>query len=163
MIIHAWRIVKAGRAATAFSGSGAKEFGGRWNSPGIPVVCLAGSASLAILEMLVHLRAEEMLRHFNLFQVSFDEALMTVADLATLPRSWQYSPPPASVQRIGDLWLAKGESAILRVPSVIVPTEWNYLLNPAHRDFRKITIGPKRSIRFDPRLMKTPLRGGTGN
>src|SRR5437764_448299 len=60
MTLRAWRIVKAKHAATAFSGDGAKKFGGRWNSPGIPAIYLAGSTSLAILEMLVHLQSQEL-------------------------------------------------------------------------------------------------------
>ena len=71
-----------------------------------------------------------------------------------LPASWRRSPPPSAVQRLGDAWLDEGRSAVLRVPSVVVPAEWNYLLNPAHTDFAEIDIGPKRSVQFDPRLVK---------
>ena len=157
MTIHAWRITKAKHAATAFTGGGAKQYGGRWNSPGTAAVYTAGSTSLAILEMLVHLQAQDMLRHYVIFEVSFDHALVQSIDPAALPKSWRRSPAPASVQRVGDQWVAQGRSAVLRLPSVIVPSEWNYLLNPAHLDFAKITIGRKQSIKFDPRLLKTPV------
>lgn len=156
MTIRAWRITKAKHAATAFTGGGAKTYGGRWNSPGTAAVYTAGSASLAILEMLVHLQAQELLRRYVIFEVSFDEAIMTMIDPATLPKSWRKSPSPATVQQVGDEWVTEGSSAVLRLPSVIVPSEWNYLLNPAHPDFAKITIGPKQQIKFDPRLVKTP-------
>ena len=55
---------------------------------------------------------------------------------------------------MGDHWVAGAASAVLRLPSAIVPNEWNYLLNPAHPDFAKITIGPKQHIQIDPRLIK---------
>lgn len=156
MTIRAWRIVKAKHAATAFSGDGARKYGGRWSSPGIPVVYVAGSASLAILEMLVHLQSQELLKRYVMFETSFDDALVKKIDAARLPKAWRQSPPTEPVQQVGDAWVADGNTAILRVPSAIVPTEWNYLLNPAHADFGKITIGPKQQVQFDPRLIKTP-------
>lgn len=156
MMIRAWRITKAKHAATAFTGHGAKSYGGRWNSPGTAVVYVAGSESLAILEMLVHLQAQDLMRRYVIFQVSFDDALMASVDPTTLPKSWRKSPSLASVQQIGDDWIAGGTSAVLRLPSAIVPSEWNYLLNPAHPDFAQITIAPKQPITFDPRLIKSP-------
>jgi RES domain-containing protein len=152
--IHAWRIVKTKHAATAFSGDGAKQYGGRWNNPGDAVIYIAGSASLAMLEMLAHLGSQELIKRYVLFEVVFDDALMTAVDPAALPRTWRKSPPPAAVQQIGSDWIAGGRSAVLRVPSVIVPTEWNYLLNPSHPDFAKIAIGPRPPVQFDPRLIK---------
>ncbi len=153
MIIRAWRITKAKYAAAAFSGGAAKAYGGRWNTTGTSVVYTAGSNSLAILEMLVHLQADDLLRRYVIFEVSFDEMLVKTVAPATLPKRWRRSPSPATVQQVGDRWVAAGSSAVLRLPSAIVPTEWNYLLNPAHGDFAKIAIGRKQPIKFDPRLV----------
>lgn len=158
MTIHAWGIVKAKHSAGAFSGDSARKFGGRWNSPGVPVVYVAGSISMAMLEMLVHLHSQELLNRYLMFEAAFDDALMMSINLAELPRTWRKSPSPAIIQRIGDDWIAGARSAVLRVPSVIVPAECNYLLNPAHPDFAKITIGLRQSIRFDPRLITPPVR-----
>lgn len=154
MTVSAWRIVKARLAHQAFSGAGARKAGGRWNSPGTPVVYAADSASLAMLEMLVHLQSQELLRQYVLFELQFDESLVKTVDLKTLPRTWRKSPPPPAVQQIGDLWVAGGESAVLKVPSVIVPDGGNYLINPAHADFPSIAIGPRQPTKFDPRLLK---------
>ena len=154
MTVRAWRIVKAKHAATAFSGDGAKRYGGRWNTPGGAVVYVAGSMSLAMLEMLVHLQAQELLKRYVLFEVAFDEELVTGIAPRDLPKSWRKNPPPRAAQRLGDAWLAGEVSAVLRVPSAVAPAEWNYLLNPAHRDFARITIGSKQPARFDPRLIK---------
>ncbi len=154
MTVRAWRITKAKHAATAFTGGGAKASGGRWNSTGTAIVYTASSASLAILEMLVHLQAPDLMKRYVIFEVTFDESLATTFDPARLPRIWRRSPTLKTNQQIGDTWAATGNSAVLRLPSVIVPSEWNYLLNPAHHDFSKIMISPKQPINFDPRLIK---------
>jgi RES domain-containing protein len=155
--IHAWRIVKSREVAAAFSGKGARKFGGRWNSRGVAMVYTAGSASLAILEMLVNLQAPELMKRYAIIPVAFDDALVSEVDPAALPKAWRKSPPPAAVQRIGDSWVTGGGSAVLRVPSAVVPSEWNYLLNPAHPDFKSIIIGSKQTVQFDPRLIKPPV------
>ncbi len=154
MTVSAWRIVKASHASSAFSGDGARRFGGRWNNPGAAPIYVSGSISLAMLEIQVHVELPELLRAYALFEVTFDEKLIKTLALSTLPKSWQETPAPASVKRIGDAWAASGESAILKVPSAIVPTEFNYLLNPAHADFSAITIGPKRMLKFDTRMAR---------
>lgn len=158
MIIRAWRITKARHASAAFSGDGAKVYGGRWNSPGTAVVYTAGSRSLAILEMLVHLQADELLRRYVMFEVSFDQSLVMPLAPDALPKTWRRSPAPAILQLIGDHWATGAESAILQLPSAIVPAEWIYLLNPAHPDVAHITFGPKRPIKLDPRLARTRAR-----
>jgi len=155
MTVRAWRITKSKHAGTAFTGIGAKTFGGRWNSPGTAIVYAAGSTSLAILEMLVHLQSHELMNRYVVFELTFDEALVTDALPTMLPKTWRRTPAPASARRIGDDWISGAASAVLRLPSAIVPVESNYLLNPAHPDFERIVIGPKRAIEFDPRLLKT--------
>jgi RES domain-containing protein len=148
--LSAWRIVKLKHAAAAFSGEGARLYGGRWNSPGTRMVYAAGSTSLAILEMLIHLQSDELLQRYVVFEVTFDDKLLS--DLPAVPKSWRRSPPPASVQRLGDEWVRSGPSAVLRVPSVVVPKEWNYLMNPTHADFGEIHVGARQPLKFDPRL-----------
>src|SRR5438552_1429771 len=128
MTLRAWRITKAKHATAAFSGTGAKSNGGRWNSLGTSIVYCGSSLSLAILEMLVHLNTPELTARYVSFEVTFDESLVTTLPVANLPKTWRKSPPPPSVQALGDQWVSSAASAILRVPSVIVPTEWNFLL-----------------------------------
>ena len=154
MNVKAWRIVKSKNATSAFTGEGARISGGRWNSPGFAVVYTAQTASLAMLEMLVHLQSRELLRRYVLFEVTFDEALVTAVATKDLPGTWKMSPPSAQGQCLGDAWVLGGSSAVLKLPSVIVPDEFNYLLNPSHGDFAKITIGPKQPVEFDHRLLK---------
>lgn len=154
MTVKAWRIVKAKHAAAAFGGLGAKLAGGRWNSAGVAVVYTAGSLALGMLEMLVHVQREELLRRYVTFEVAFDESLVTPVELADLPHNWRRSPSPAALRGIGDDWIAGRTSPVLRVPSAVVPAEFNYLLNPNHADFDRIRIGPKRAILLDSRLSR---------
>ena len=116
------------------------------------MVYTAGSQALAVLEMLVHLEASELLKHYRLIAVEFDQALMMVLDPKTLPANWKRRPTPASVRAIGDEWVASARSAVLQVPSIVIPGENNYLINIAHPEFRKLVIGKPRPYRFDPRL-----------
>ncbi len=152
MTLTAWRITKRKHARDAFTGEGAREFGGRWNNPGTAMVYTAESQSLAALEMLVHLDSPELLQKYVLIGVEIDDELVTQLDMSRLPRNWRDDPPPAQVRAIGDEWVVSGSSAVLRVPSALVPGENNFLLNPQHPDFAKLRIGKPLSFRFDPRL-----------
>lgn len=89
---------------------------------------------------------------YKCFKFDFDDGLMTVFDQSKLPKDWRHEPPPPSIQRLGDAWIMAGASVILGVPSVIVPNELNYLINPKHPDFSKITIERPTDFKFDPRL-----------
>lgn len=153
-MVTAWRITKRKHAKSAFSGEGALEFGGRWNSPGTALVYTAQSQSLAALEMLVHLESSELLKAYVLIAVEVDHALIAPVDPATLPGWWRSDPPPPELQSIGDEWIAAGSSPVLRVPSALVPGEDNFLLNPGHQDFAKLRFGKPLAFRFDPRLTR---------
>jgi RES domain-containing protein len=147
----AWRIVKAKHAATAFSGEGAEKAGGRWNSRGRAIVYASGTLSLAALETLVHISPLAPFKYVA-FRIEFDAALVEKASLDTLPPNWDAEPPGQSSMAFGDEWVLQARSAVLEVPSAIIPIEFNYLLNPSHPDFRKISIGKPEYFTFDPRL-----------
>ncbi|OYW71264.1 MAG: hypothetical protein B7Z37_28275 [Verrucomicrobia bacterium 12-59-8] len=148
--MRAWRIVKAKHAATAFSGEGARLYGGRWNSAGVSLVYASGSKALAALESLVHLNPP-VLFTYAAIPIEFEAALVEKA--SALPPGWADSPAPPSTQSIGDLWVQEARSAVLELPSVIIPTEANYLLNPAHPGFAQILFGQPEPFAFDPRLL----------
>ena len=154
MIVTAWRITKRKHARNAFSGEGAREFGGRWNNLGTAIVYTAQSQSLAALEMLVHLDSSDLLERYVLIPVDFDQSMIRLVEFSTLPKNWRADPPPAQLRSIGDDWILGGNSAVLQVPSVLVPGESNFLLNPGHQDFAKVRIGKPLAFRFDPRLGK---------
>jgi RES domain-containing protein len=150
----AWRITKAKHAKSAFSGEGARLYGGRWNSPGTAMIYSAQSQSLAVLEVLVHLDSPELLKKYVFFEIAIDSSYLTELDPSALPRNWKMSPPPAKVQAIGDDWIASGRSAVMRVPSALVPAESSFLLNPRHPDFRKLRIGSALPFQFDDRFAR---------
>ena len=153
MKVRAFRVVKKRWAKTAFDGEGARLWGGRWNTPGRPAVYCAGHVSLAILEVVVHADLA-LAPHYVVIPVDFDEALVELLDAARLPASWRRHPAPASVVALGDEWLREARSPVLRVPSVVVPAEPNFILNPLHPAFREIEIGKAEVLQVDARLAK---------
>jgi RES domain-containing protein len=148
----AWRIVKASHADRAFSGEGAQRAGGRWNSPGVPVVYASEHKSLAVLEMLVHLDPQDATRYLT-FRIEFDEALVERWPADRLPSGWREEMPARASRGVGDTWVRENRSALFAVPSAIIPEELNCLLNPAHPDFKEIAIGKPVPFTFDPRLL----------
>jgi RES domain-containing protein len=153
-VITAWRIVSAAFASNAFDGEGARIYGGRWNSRGHRAVYTSSSASLATLELLVWMRERETMEPYVLFACSFPDSLVLPLDRTSLPDDWRAHPSPMSLKRLGDEWLTAGRSAALSVPSAVIETELNYLLNPAHRDFAKIEIAEPVPFSLDLRLLR---------
>jgi len=149
--MEAWRITRAKKSEDAFSGEGARLFGGRWNSQGIRMVYAAGSRSLAILEILAHLTKAAPLNNYVLYRIECDDALVQI--LSDLPQSWNSEPPSSASQSIGDAWMRSATHPVLSVPSAIVPEERNYLLNPAHSEFSRIVIERPVAYHIDPRLL----------
>lgn len=153
MKLTAWRITKRKHVRSAFSGRSASQYGGRWNSPGTAVAYVAGSQALAALEMLAHLDSAEVMLGYVMIEVRFDDSLVIELE-SELPRNWATDPPPLALASIGDQWAGSGTSVALRVPSALVPSESNYLLNPRHPEFAQVEIGKPIPYRFDPRLAK---------
>jgi len=149
----AWRIVKKRHADSAFDGEGARRYGGRWNSPGTPVVYVSDTRALCLLEVLAGLRSVKPVQSYVLIPVTFDDSLILSVQSSDLPSEWRQSPPTPSTQAIGDDWVDQLRSAVLRVPSVIVTEEFNYILNPVHPDFGRIQIGDPRDFTVDSRLL----------
>jgi RES domain-containing protein len=150
--LSAWRIVQARHAAHAFSGAGARLYGGRRNSPGVAMIYTAQSRALAALEILVHLEAPLLLASYELFEVRFDERTVNTLAAADLPADWRDDPIPVSTQRLGDKWAQSAASPVLRVPSALIPQESNYLLNPLHPAFKSVEIREPAAFAFDRRL-----------
>lgn len=149
----AWRIVKRRHAGSAFDGEGARRYGGRWNPPGTAVVYASETRALCLLEVLAGLRAVKPVQAYVLIPATFDDSLVLDVGTRDLPPEWRRHPPHPGTQRIGREWVDRKRSAVLRVPSAIVPEEANYLLNPAHPDFGQIEIGTPEEVTIDPRLL----------
>jgi RES domain-containing protein len=151
-LIRAWRIVKSIYKDSAFNGDGARLYGGRWNNPGHPAVYVASSQALAVLGIMANGLTIEDAESFVLISVDFPKAFVQDISTADLSPNWTISPAPESTMIIGDRWIASGSSVALKVPSVIVPDECNYLLNPQHPDFASLVIGSFRHFKIDSRL-----------
>jgi RES domain-containing protein len=154
VIFTTWRIVKARHAAGALDGEGARVEGGRWNSPGTPVVYTAQSAALAALEMLVHLGRGSILPAYIVIPCAFDDALVSRLDRKRLPKNWRSYPAPPELQLIGDEWVSRSASAVLEVPGAVIEADANYLLNPHHPHFRAVRVREPQRYEFDLRLLK---------
>ena len=151
---QAWRIVHEDYAASAFTGEGARIAGGRWNPEGIPVVYTAGSLSLALFEIIVHLEIKRTLHFFKAIPLSFSPDLVQTVSPGSLPPAWNRTPAPPITKAIGDEWVRQAATPVLCVPSAVVPNELNYLLNPRHPDFSAITIGQTIDLPADPRILE---------
>lgn len=139
--------------ATDLSGNGAALYGGRWNQPGQPALYTASSRSLAILETLVHLRQPQPPTDYRIIVLYIpDDLPVTMLTTHQLSENWRTNE--AYSQQTGSQWLASNVSALLRVPSVIVPAEYNYLLNPAHYLFTNVQLLAVESIEFDSRFFQ---------
>jgi RES domain-containing protein len=137
----AWRICRLPYAD--LSGEGARIYGGRWNSPGRPVVYMAEAAALAVLEVRVHLDLDASLLPADYVLMAID---IDALDVETI------EPAPPDPRAFGDAWLASRRSPLLSVPSAIVPESRNLLLNVAHPDTGKARVASVRAFAFDERL-----------
>ena len=108
--------------------------------------------SLAALEILVHSQPLMPRDTFLIFSIQWAEALAKTIPMSSLPKSWTNQPAGAATVEIGDRWCKERSSAVLTVPSVLVPEEQNYLLNPLRQDYAKLQIKRVRDFQFDPRF-----------
>jgi RES domain-containing protein len=150
----AWRIVKARYGAVAFDGEGARLHGGRWNSPGVPLVYTSESPALAALELLLGLSDSTALGGFVLLSVEIPDGAIVDLETARLPPSWKSFPAPPELAQLGDTWAKTRASLALRVPTVVVPYQSNILLNPLHDDFSSLRFGEPEPFAFDERLLE---------
>jgi RES domain-containing protein len=149
----AWRIVRVARAKSAFTGEGARIYGGRWNSRGTAVIYVSEHESLAALELLVHLTPLIPDARYLSFRLEWEDKLTSQLSVKNLPPNWNAEPPGLETMQIGDEWVRTGKSVAIAVPSVLSASEMNYLLNPKHPDFKKIKISEPLEYRFDSRLL----------
>jgi RES domain-containing protein len=152
MKITAWRITNKRHANDAFSGGGAKLYGGRWNPPGYPAVYTADSLSLAILELIVHLDEDGDLQDFVAGPVIFEDACVTAIPESKLPENWSCLPISDQTQHIGKTWIEERQFLVLKVPSSVVHNDYNFVINPLHPAFPTLQIGNFQPLQIDPRI-----------
>ena len=148
-----WRITTARFAQSAFSGEGARLYGGRWNPKGWEVVYTAQSQSLALLELMV--QDDPLRAHYVLIPAKLPADLPeTRIDVDQLPEDWRTIGARDVLQTMGQAWLQEAQTAVLNVPSAVVPAERNILINPRHPDFARIVLGEPQSLQTDTRLLR---------
>jgi RES domain-containing protein len=152
--MRVWRIIKNRYATDAFTGEGSRLNGSRWTSPGGRVIHASQSLSLATLEVLVHLQASKPLAAYVVYDIEFPDACVLAIDVDSLPDNWRDYPAPPETRSRGDAWLRNASSAVLRVPSAIVPIESNFLLNPEHSDFSGFPVRGPRPLDVDRRVFR---------
>jgi RES domain-containing protein len=141
--------------ANDLSGRGAELNGGRWNGKGTAMVYTSASRALCLVEIMVHVPAGIIPKDYYLVSISIPDNTHIIAiDPKDLPDNWSKNPVPASTQKMGNAFIARQEALVLKVPSAIVKDEWNYLINPSHKDFKKVKITSIELFSFDTRLFK---------
>lgn len=151
--MRVWRITSAGHAA--FDGEGARLYGSRWTPRGIPVVFTSATLSLAALERFVHTDVD--LDLLDLVAIAVDiggDIAIESVDVEHLPADWRAFPPAPALTAVGERWVRASQTAVLSVPSVVIPHERNSLLNPRHRDFGRLAVARPEPFHFDPRMWK---------
>ncbi|MFN8262676.1 MAG: RES family NAD+ phosphorylase [Chitinophagales bacterium] len=141
--------------ANDLQGIGAKMYGGRWNNVGNAVVYTSSSRALAALEVLVHLPSTTLKKlDFTVVSIEIPENSVEEIFYADIKRDFQINRFSTYFKNIGDNWLRENSSLLLKVPSVVIHEEMNYLINPNHKDFNKVKLTETKLFRFDDRLAK---------
>lgn len=150
-----WRLTSERHARHAFDGEGSRRYGGRFNHPGDAVVYCSASLSLAALELLVHLEPSHVPHDRVAIPATIPPNVpLRELTLDELPGNWREYPAPEELKDLGSAWIRAGETAVLVVPSAIVPMERNVLLNPNHPDMGRVEMGAPEPFAFDPRLWR---------
>ncbi len=152
-----WRIDKTRYAEAAFRGHGSLHTGGRWHRKGTQVAYASDHPGVAALEKLIWLESYEKARRsdYVLIPLRLDaEKHLEVLRRDALPPDWDAFPHPASTRETGTQWFEEKRSAVLAVPSVVLPMGKNYLINPFHADFHVLEVGTPVPFSWDSRLFK---------
>jgi RES domain-containing protein len=148
--VNAWRVVKARHQDTAFDGEGARRYGGRFNAPDQRAVYASEHLSLAALETLVHTGVQERQLAYVKLEIEIPDSIVREVPHGGLPDSWDSEPLSPETQRWGEAYLA--QYGVLRVPSVIIPEEFNIVINPEHDAASFLEVGDPQAFHWDPRL-----------
>jgi len=137
----------------SLSGKGAAKSGNRWNSKGVEIIYTAQSRALAMAEVLVHISINQLPSDYKMLTIDIpDEINIKTLKASELPKSWSSHPPSIYSQEVGDAFIMANKCCVLKVPSVVVYGDFNYLINPYHKDFNRIKIQFVDDFPIDQRL-----------
>ena len=150
-----YRVLRKTFARAPFDGEGAYRYGGRWSSPGTRLSYTSEHQSLAMLEYFVHLDVDDSPEDLVLAVAEVpDDLVRERVDTINLPANWRESAAPSVLARLGDEFARREENCLLLVPSVLAPNENNCLINPAHTDYKRITVQKVEALSYDPRMFR---------
>ena len=136
------------------SGNGSKMYGGRWNNKGVPVLYTSSTRALAALEILVHISTNNVQPiNFSILSINLPENSIDEIPFTALKTEIDKNGLNSNFKFIGDNWIKSNSSLLLKVPSIVIPEEYNYLVNPLHKNFNKVKIVENKLFRFDNRLV----------
>lgn len=150
--MRAFRIVSE-RYAGDLSGAGAAIHGGRWNRRGVPVLYGGESREIALLEWLINASAD-IVPQLKMVSLTFPDDLIWEIPITSLPENWNEYPAPTALTFIGDAWIRSGRSLIMKVPSCILPTSSNFVINCRHKDFRLVKMENIEDFALDKRFLR---------
>jgi RES domain-containing protein len=150
--MHIYRLTPV-RYAQDMSGTGAKLYGGRWNHKGIPCLYAAESRALCVVEFAVHVSSDNFPGSLTMVTYSLPNKSILTLEENELPSTWRAYPSPDELKDLGSRLLKEGKYMGIRVPSSVVPQEYNYFLNPIHKDFeRNVELIDLYPFEFDQRI-----------
>lgn len=149
-MLKTYRVIKK-EFLNAPHGEGAFKFGGRWNRSGEVVIYSSETKALATLEILVNIQIAKDLKFYVMAINIPNNIVKETIHLNSLPKKWRTYP--STTVAIGSEWIRNAKSCVLKIPSVIIPEEFNYLINPNHEDYKKIKISEPRKFCFDEKFL----------
>jgi RES domain-containing protein len=150
--MHVYRITGR-KYANDLTGRGAAMFGGRWNKKGSPVLYTGENKEIALLETLVH-TPSLLIPELDILTLDIPDNSITAIEITDLPKNWAVYPAPVILSEIGESWIIESKTIALKVPSCIIHSSYNYILNCRHPEYSKIRLIDQKKFKFDTRLMK---------
>jgi len=147
-----YRITLSKHAAD-ISGAGSALYPGRWNKKGTPVLYTGASKEIALLENIVHI-PPMISPKLDLLTLDIPDHSVTTIEAQELPQNWFHFPAPTVLSEIGQKWIDDGKTLALKVPSSIIHSAYNLILNCNHADYHQVKIVEQKPFRFDSRLRK---------
>lgn len=145
--------ITAKKNAHDLSGTGAAIYGGRWNKKGIPVLYTGENKEIALLETIVHI-PPLLIPDLVILTLEIPDDSITEIGINELPSNWSAYPAPTVLSEIAHEWVRRGITIALKVPSCIIHSSHNYILNCSHSSYHKVTLVEKKDFHFDTRLRK---------
>lgn len=150
--MHVYRFCRR-RHAGDLSGTGARLVGGRWNSPGVAMLYTSENRSLALSEYWIHVHPSNLPTDVCIVGIEVPDAARIMSiPLSSLPEHWRDGQPLTSLQQTGDRWAQSRQSLVLKVPSAVMPLEFNYILSPGHQDMAGVSIVSITDYVWDRRM-----------